>query len=90
MSIPHRVITERELRQNTGDRGARMWIARGGIVYDVTDCPKWRTGLHEGQHFAGQDLTDEFPEAPHKEEVFKHDCVKVVGRLSLPPRENGA
>lgn len=90
MSIPDRVVTERELRQNTGERGTRLWIARGGIVYDVTDCPKWRTGLHEGQHFAGQDLTDEFPEAPHKEEVFKHDCVQVVGRLSPAPRENGA
>ncbi len=81
MEMPTRLISELELRRNTGERGTRIWIAREGIVYDVTDCPKWRTGLHELLHFAGQDLTSEFPEAPHKTEVFKHDCVKVVGRL---------
>ena len=83
MLIPDLTITEIELRRNTGERGSRMWIARGGIIYDVTDCPKWRTGLHENLHFAGQDLTDEFPQAPHKDEVFKHDCIKIVGRLAL-------
>ncbi len=82
MQIPDRIITQMELRRNTGERGSRMWIARDGIVYDVTDCPKWRTGLHENLHFAGQDLTDELPEAPHKDEVFKHDCVQIVGRLA--------
>jgi predicted heme/steroid binding protein len=83
MLIPDRIITLMELRRNTGERGSRMWVAREGIVYDVTDCPKWRTGLHENLHFAGQDLTDELPEAPHKTEVFKHDCVKIVGKLEI-------
>ena len=81
MIAPDRPISQLELKRNTGERGTRMWIAFSGIVYDVTDCPKWRTGLHEQLHFAGQDLTDEFPEAPHKQEVFKHDCVTIVGRL---------
>ncbi len=79
--IPERLITIAELKRNTGERGTRMWVANDGIVYDVTDCPKWRTGLHELLHFAGQDLTSELPEAPHHEEVFKHDCVIVVGKL---------
>jgi predicted heme/steroid binding protein len=82
MNTPGKIVTEQELKRNTGERGTRMWIARSGIVYDVTDCPKWRTGLHEGLHFAGQDLTSEFPEAPHQEEVFEHDCIKIVGRLA--------
>lgn len=77
-----RIVTELELKRNTGERGTRLWIAFQGIVYDVTECPKWRTGLHEQLHFAGQDLTSEFPEAPHKLEVFKHDCVKIIGRLA--------
>ena len=81
MSIPHRLITESELRRNTGDRGSRKYVAFKGIVYDVTDCPKWRTGMHEFLHFPGQDLTGELPDAPHKEEVFKHDCVKIIGVL---------
>ncbi len=81
MIIPNRIVTEPELKRNTGERGTRIWIVFNGIVYDVTDCPKWRTGLHEQLHFAGQDLTSEFPEAPHKLEVFVHDCVQIIGRL---------
>jgi len=49
----------------------------------VTDCPQWRTGLHENQHFGGQDLTAEFADAPHMEEVFRHPCVTVVGKLKV-------
>ncbi|MGE5252136.1 MAG: cytochrome b5 domain-containing protein [Bacteroidota bacterium] len=85
MLIPDRTVTQIELRRNTGERGTRLWIALNGLVYDVTDCPKWRSGLHESQHFAGQDLTGEFPEAPHKEEVFKHECALLIGRLQPVP-----
>lgn len=74
-------ISVLELKRNTGERGSRMWIALKGIVYDVTDCPKWRTGLHEFLHFPGQDLTGEFVDAPHKDEVLMHDCVKLIGVL---------
>ena len=81
MFIPDRIISERELRVHTGERGTRKFIVYDGIVYDVTDCPKWRPDLHEQMHFPGQDLTSEFPDAPHKEEVFKHDCVSIVGRF---------
>lgn len=80
-TIPDKEITEMELRRSTGERGNPMYVACNGIVYDVTGCPKWRTGLHEHLHFAGQDLTAEFGDAPHFEEVFLHPCVKVVGRL---------
>ncbi|GAB4420473.1 MAG: hypothetical protein Kow002_08840 [Anaerolineales bacterium] len=81
MNIPARSITERELRRNNGDRGTPKWIAYEGIVYDVTDCPRWRQELHERMHFPGQDLTSELPEAPHKEDVFTRPCVKAVGKL---------
>jgi len=84
MQIPDRLITSMELNRNTGERGTRLWIALNGLVYDVTDCPKWKTGLHEGLHFAGQDLTGEFPEAPHQEEVFRHECALLLGKLQLP------
>lgn len=82
MNIPETIISELELRRNNGDRGSRKYVAYNSIVYDVTDCPKWRLDLHENLHFPGQDLTSELPDAPHKEEVFKHDCAKVVGRLA--------
>jgi predicted heme/steroid binding protein len=81
--IPERIISHAELKRNTGERGTRKFVAYNGIVYDVTDCPKWRLDMHEWLHFPGQDLTSELPEAPHKEEVFKHDCVIIVGRLEV-------
>ena len=78
---PERAVSHRELMRHTGERGTRCWVAHAGVVYDVTDCPKWRTGLHEQLHFAGQDLTRELPEAPHTAEVFDRPCVRRVGRL---------
>jgi predicted heme/steroid binding protein len=70
-----------ELRRCNGERGQPVYVAVAGVVYDVTDCPKWRTGFHEQLHFAGQDLTSELPDAPHTAEVFLRPCVKRVGIL---------
>ena len=81
MSASKRIVTELELRRNNGDRGTPKWIVYDGIVYDVTDCPKWRLDMHERLHFPGQDLTTELPDAPHKADVFTRPCVKVVGNL---------
>jgi len=81
MNSPDIIVTSVELRRNTGERGTRKFIAYHGIVYDVTDCPKWRTDLHEQLHFPGQDLTRELPDAPHQEDVFLRPCVKVIGKL---------
>ena len=81
MDIPERNVTQMELKRSNGERGTRKFIAYHGIVYDVTDCPKWRTDLHEQLHFPGQDLTGELPEAPHKEEVFSRPCIKIIGKL---------
>ncbi len=81
VDIPERIIPDLELRRQNGERGARKFVAYAGIVYDVTDCPKWRLDLHENLHFPGQDLTSELPDAPHEEDVFTRPCVKVVGRL---------
>lgn len=76
-----RSVTRSELRRGTGERGAPCYVAYRGVVYDVSDCPKWRSGLHEQQHFAGQDLTGELADAPHTAEVFTRPCVRRVGRL---------
>lgn len=73
-----------ELRRNNGDMGSRKYVAYEGVVYDVTDCPRWRLELHERLHFAGLDLSGEMVESPHKEEVFNRPCVKVVGTLEEP------
>jgi predicted heme/steroid binding protein len=76
-----RRLRRSELQRCDGTRGRPVYIAYAGVVYDVTDCPKWRTGFHEQLHFAGQDLTGELPEAPHTTEVFTRPCVKRVGVL---------
>ncbi len=83
MTTPERIVSLLELKRNTGERGTRKFIAYKGVVYDVTECPKWRLDMHEFLHFPGQDLTSELPESPHHEEVFEHDCVKIVGRLQV-------
>lgn len=79
--MAERVVSLVELRRQDGEAGRRMYIAFQGIVYDVTDCPKWRTGMHEQLHFPGQDLTGELPDAPHAEEVFERPCVRRIGLL---------
>jgi len=81
MPVHEIYISELELRRNTGERGTRKFVAYQGLVYDVTDCPKWRLEMHENLHFAGQDLTSELPDAPHEKEVFVRPCVKLVGKL---------
>jgi predicted heme/steroid binding protein len=81
MEIPDCIVTMMELRRNNGDLGRRKYIAYQGVVYDVTDCPRWRQEMHEQLHFPGQDLTSELPDAPHAANVFSHPCVRVVGRL---------
>jgi predicted heme/steroid binding protein len=78
---PEREFSEQELRAYLGERGKPMYVAHAGVVYDVTRCPKWRRGIHENQHWPGQDLTAEMDDAPHTADVFLHPCVKRVGRL---------
>ena len=84
ISIPENWISENRLRLFNGDDNDRMYVAYHGIIYDVTDCPKWHHGIHEGLHLPGQDLSAELDkEAPHADGVFSHPCVKIVGRLQL-------
>jgi predicted heme/steroid binding protein len=77
-----RAFTLTELARYNGERGRPAYIAYAGVVYEVGDCPKWRTGLHEGLHFPGQDLTAELADAPHAAEVFSRPGVKRVGALT--------
>jgi predicted heme/steroid binding protein/uncharacterized membrane protein len=65
-----REFTPAELAAGSGADGAPVYIAFRGKVYDVSGSGLWADGDHMGQHRAGHDLTDEFPDAPHGEEVF--------------------
>ena len=76
-----RIYSLEELKCFDGEVLSKIYLAFKGIVYDVTECMKWKTGIHEKQHFPGQDLSPEISEAPHGEEVFNYPCVKRVGIL---------
>ena len=84
--MSERIFTASELQRYNGERGERVYLAFEGIVYDVTECPKWRTGFHEQIHFAGLDLTRSIRKAPHTAEVFARPCVRRVGVL-VPAEE---
>jgi predicted heme/steroid binding protein len=85
-----RLFTESELRLYNGDDRPQIYFAYQGIVYDVTECPRWRQGMHERLHFPGQDLSGEISEAPHTEDVFSRPCVKIVGKLKPTDSKPGS
>ena len=53
-----------------GQDKPEVWVAYKGMIYDVSRSKLWRAGKHY-EHWAGQDLTDELPDAPHTEAVFE-------------------
>ncbi|NLA95575.1 MAG: hypothetical protein GX838_01850 [Clostridiaceae bacterium] len=60
------ILTIEELAQYDGLEGRRAYIAVDGIVYDVTDIPQWKDGLHGGRFQAGRDYSEEIrSESPH-------------------------
>lgn len=70
--------TKFQLALRNGSEKEEIWIAYKGIIYDVTYSTLWRSGKHY-EHFAGHDLTDELPDAPHTDAVFKR--LRIVGKL---------
>ncbi|GAB5525926.1 MAG: hypothetical protein Roseis2KO_37980 [Roseivirga sp.] len=65
-----KAYTRAQLALRNGQDREEIWVAYQQKIYDVTDSRLWRNGKHY-EHWAGQDLTDELPDAPHTEEVFK-------------------
>lgn len=63
-------FTKSQLALRNGQDKEEIWVAYKGKIYDVTDSRLWRNGTHY-EHWAGQDLTDELPEAPHTDKVFE-------------------
>ena len=72
--------TKAQLALRNGQDRDEIWVAYRGTIYDVTRSRLWRKGQHY-EHWAGQDLTDELPDAPHGEGVFGR--FPVVGKLNL-------
>jgi len=72
------IYTRQQLALRNGVDKPEIWVAYRGLIYDVTGSRLWRNGKHY-EHWAGQDLTHELPDAPHTDEVFKR--VNCVGRV---------
>lgn len=75
-------MTREELRQFDGKEGRRALLAVNGKIYDVTASERWSGGLHEEEHVAGGDLTEELWQAPHVRAVIER--FPVVGELEEP------
>lgn len=70
--------TRQQLALRNGQDRPEVWIAYKNQIYDVSHSRLWKTGTHY-EHWAGQDLTHELPDAPHTDEVFLR--FKKIGRL---------
>lgn len=76
MSLP--TYTRAQLALRNGQDRDEIWVAFRGVIYDVGRSRLWRNGKHY-EHWAGQDLTAELPDAPHNENVF--DKFEAIGLL---------
>ena len=76
MDLP--TYTKSQLALRNGQDKPEIWIAFKGMIYDVGGSGLWKNGKHY-EHWAGQDLTDELPDAPHTDTVFEK--FKIIGKL---------
>lgn len=70
--------TKSQLALRNGQDKPEIWIAYKGYIYDVSLSRLWHNGKHY-EHWAGQDLTNELPDAPHTADVFAR--FNVIGLL---------
>lgn len=60
------VFTAEDLSKYTGKDGNPAYVAYEGKVYDVSNIPAWKNGIHQNQFEAGKDYTDILNnQAPH-------------------------
>ena len=72
-------LTLEELAQFDGRNGNKAYIAVNGVIYDVSNSPRWPQGNHNGYQ-AGQDLTEAIMSvSPHGKRVL--DNIPKIGYL---------
>ncbi len=69
-----------QLALRNGQDKEEIWCAYQGIIYDLSGSGLWKYGRHY-EHWAGQDLTDEIPDAPHTSQVFSR--FRIIGKLKV-------
>jgi len=78
--MEQRMFTRESLAEFDGKDGRPAYVAFEGQVYDLTGSVMWEGGEHQGEHWAGADLTAEMDDAPHLPEEL--DAFPVVGLLA--------
>ncbi len=74
-----REFSLQELSEYNGKAGKPPYVDFQGVVYDVTASESWKDGVHMNTHQAGQDLTRQFPDAPHGSEMLgKYPIVGII------------
>lgn len=71
-------ISKSQLSKYNGQDRPEIYVAFKGKLYDLGKSRLWKNGRHY-EHWAGQDLTEEFKDAPHTERVF--DKFDPIGYL---------
>jgi predicted heme/steroid binding protein len=71
-------INKSQLSKYNGQDKPEIYVAYKGKLYDLGKSRLWKNGRHY-EHWAGQDLTEEFKNAPHTEHVF--DKFDPIGYL---------
>ena len=79
--VPDRLFTPQELATYDGKDGRPTYVAFQGIVYDVSDSPRWSEGTHFGVP-AGRDNTIEY-RACHGGRPRLEELMPIVGRLDV-------
>ncbi len=76
-----RRFTIQELKEYDGKEGKPAYAVFKGKVYDISNSPLWKNGIHAVKHFAGVDLTENMLSAPHGEEILiKFHIVGELGK----------
>jgi predicted heme/steroid binding protein len=70
------VFNQESLSEFDGRDGRSAYIAIDGVVYDVTNSPRWPNGNHNGFQ-AGQDLSRQIPR-DHRSDM-RYERFPVVG-----------
>ncbi|WP_114751296.1 cytochrome b5 domain-containing protein [Pleomorphovibrio marinus] len=72
-------LSKSQLAKYNGQDKPEIYVAFKGKLYDLGNSRLWKNGRHY-EHWAGQDLTEEFKDAPHTEHVF--DKFDPIGYLT--------
>lgn len=72
-------LTIEELASYDGKDGHPAYFVFEGKIYDASQSPLWKHGVHMGRHTSGSDLTEALKLAPHSRE--KVTAMPTVGEL---------